>query len=138
MSQDTDAFERIYKIVRQIPAGRVATYGQVALVAGAATPRVVGFALAAVPPGSDVPWQRVINSGGRISLRREGGESPEQARRLRAEGVVFDRLGRVDFAEVAWPGPSWRWLEENGFDIEAITLRSAGRRREGAWRRWRF
>lgn len=138
MSKDSDAFERIYKVVRQIPAGQVATYGQVALLAGAATPRVVGFALAAVPPGSDVPWQRVINSGGRISARREGGESPEQARLLRAEGVVLDRLGRVDFAEVAWAGPSWRWLEENGFDIEAITLRSAGRRREGAWRRWRF
>ncbi len=138
MSQDRDAFERIYRIVRQIPPGRVATYGQVALIAGAATPRVVGFALAAVPPDSGVPWQRVINSEGRISLRKEGGESPEQARLLRAEGVIFDRLGRVDFGEVAWPGPSWRWLEENGFDIEAITLRSAGRRREGAWRRWRF
>lgn len=131
-------FERIYQIVEQIPRGRVATYGQVALIAGAPTPRVVGFAMAGLPQHSTVPWHRVINSQGRLALRKDGGESPEQARLLRAEGVIFDRLGRVDFEQVAWPGPSWQWIEENGFDLEAITLRSRDRRRTGAWLRWGF
>ena len=131
-------FERIYRIVNQIPRGRVATYGQVALIAGAPTPRIVGFAMAGLPQHSTVPWHRVINSQGRLAIRKDGGESPEQARLLRAEGVIFDRLGRVDFNQVAWPGPSWQWLEENGFDLEAITLRSQDRRRTGAWLRWGF
>lgn len=132
------SFERIYRIVEQIPAGQVATYGQIALIAGLATARIVGYAMASLPAGSGVPWQRVINSQGRISLRKEGGESPEQARLLRAEGVFFDRLGRVDFEQVAWPGPSWHWLEENGFDLETIVLKSHDRRRTGPWLRWGF
>lgn len=134
----TAIFARIHDVVRQIPEGCVATYGQVALIAGAATPRIVGFAMGALPNGSDVPWQRVINSQGRVSLRRDGGRAPEQARRLRAEGVLFDRLGRVDFETVGWTGPAWDWLQDHGFDIDEIILRSRNIRRRGAWVRWHF
>ncbi len=127
----------IYRVVQQVPAGQVATYGQIALVAGAPSARLVGRALARLPAGRrDVPWHRVINSQGRISPRAEGDGTAEQARRLRAEGVLLDAKGRVDFAAVAWTGPSWAWLARNGFDLEELVLRSRARRRTGAWCRW--
>ena len=128
--------ERIHDVTRQVPAGRVATYGQIALVAGANSARRVGRAMAMLPAGSDVPWHRVINSQGKISVRRDGGPDPEQKRRLRREGVWLDRLGRVDLPAVAWPGPSWQWLEANGYDIEGVILRSQRKARQGAWVNW--
>ena len=128
--------ERIRQVARQIPAGQVATYGQVALVAGANSARRVGRAMAMLPAGSDVPWHRVINSQGKISIRRHGGPDPEQKRRLRIEGVRLDRQGRVDLRAVAWPGPSWQWLEVNGYDIESLILRSQSKGKHGAWVNW--
>ncbi|MBM3306844.1 MAG: MGMT family protein [Candidatus Eisenbacteria bacterium] len=98
--------ERIHAVVRLIPAGRVATYGQVAAVAGRCTPRMVGYAMAAVPAGSGVPWHRVINAAGRISLRGEGGEV--QRALLEREGVAFDDGGRVDLETHLWAGPRRR------------------------------
>lgn len=103
--ENTGLHERIYEVVRMVPSGRVATYGQIAEIAGRCTPRMVGYAMAAVPFGSDVPWQRVINSQGRISVRGDGGESPEQRAMLDAEGVVFSASGRVDLREFGWTGP---------------------------------
>lgn len=107
---------RIYAVVRQIPPGRVATYGQIAAIVGDCTPRMVGYAMAAVPPGSNVPWHRVINAQGKISLRADGGGAVEQRARLEAEGIHFDAEGRVNLRRVQWPGPSMEWLLENGFD----------------------
>ena len=135
---DDALFKRIYAVVRQVPRGQVATYGQIALVAGLPSARIAGHAMAALPAGSKVPWHRVLNSQGRISLRKEGGSDREQRRRLQAEGVHFDGKGRVDFGEVGWEGPRWSWLEKNGFDIEELALRSQQKRRTGAWRRWRL
>lgn len=92
-------FRRVYRVVRLIPRGQVATYGQVALLAG--TPRgarAVGWALRALDEDTaqKVPWHRVVNATGGISPRP--GLSPEvQRRRLRAEGVRF-RHGHVDLA----------------------------------------
>ena len=131
-------YPRIYDLVRQVPAGEVATYGQVAFVAELATPRIVGYAMAALPGGSDVPWYRVVNSAGRISPRREGDADHRQRERLVAEGVLFDSRGRVDFRRVGWRGPSWAWLEVNGYDVGALIWRSEGLRRVGAWSRWAF
>ncbi len=128
--------ERICQVARQIPAGQVATYGQIALVAGANSARRVGRAMAMLPAGSNVPWHRVINSQGKISIRRHGGPDPEQKRRLRIEGVRLDRQGRVDLPAVAWPGPSWQWLEVNGYDIESLILRSQSKGKHGAWVNW--
>lgn len=137
--QDRQLYDRIYAVVRQVPKGQVTTYGQVALVAGASSPRIVGYAMSSLPSGSDVPWHRVINSQGRISPRRDGADdSPEQRRLLLAEEVRFGPAGRVDFAEVAWPGPSWQWLQDNGFDIETLMIKSGRLSRTGVWCRWRL
>lgn len=95
-------YRRIYAVVCQIPPGRVATYGQVASIVGRCTARVVGYAMAALPSGTDVPWHRVINHQGKISLRATGDASLEQRERLEAEGVTFDSQARVDFNKVGW------------------------------------
>lgn len=95
-------YMRIYAAVRQIPAGRVASYGQIAKLIGAATPRQVGYAMAATPPRSGIPWHRVINSKGEISARADGKPDARQKRLLRDEGIVFDRHGRVDFERYGW------------------------------------
>ncbi|MFQ5995739.1 MAG: MGMT family protein [Acidiferrobacterales bacterium] len=97
------SYVRIYAVVRRIPPGKVATYGQVAAIAGSCTPRTVGYAMAAVPIGTDIPWHRVINHEGRVSKRRGGGEL-RQRKMLEAEGVWFDAQGRVDFERVGWRG----------------------------------
>ncbi len=100
----------VWDLVRQIPPGRVAAYGQI----GALIPppggmplkdydafraRWVGGAMAACP--EDVPWWRVINAQGKISLRRG---SEEQRARLEAEGVEFDERGCVDLKKFGWEG----------------------------------
>ncbi|MBN2565007.1 MAG: MGMT family protein [Candidatus Eisenbacteria bacterium] len=101
----TGLHARIYAVARLIPVGRVATYGQIATIAGGCTPRMVGYAMAAVPPGSDVPWHRVINSRGRISLSPEGEGYRIQKALLESEGVVFDENGRADLGRFGWIGP---------------------------------
>ena len=95
--------ERIYGLVRNIPPGRVATYGQIAEFAGRCTPRMVGYAMASVPHGSDIPWHRVINSRGRVSLQGEGRDI--QCGLLEAEGVAFGPDGRIDLGVFGWVGP---------------------------------
>ncbi len=98
------SYERIYRVVRRIPAGKVATYGQVAAMAGLpGQARQVGYALNALPRGTDVPWQRVINAKGEISPRGDGSRWEEYQRHLlEEEGVVFDPRGRVDFERFRW------------------------------------
>ena len=108
------SYARIYQVVRQIPCGRVATYGQIAAICGLGTARTVGYAMAAITV-KDVPWQRVVNSAGKISVRAAGKEDPTQRRLLMQEGVVFDSRGRVNFDIVGWEGPDMDWLEENGY-----------------------
>jgi methylated-DNA-protein-cysteine methyltransferase-like protein len=94
-------YHRIYALVRQIPAGHVATYGQLARLVGC-TPRTVGFALAALPAGNKIPWQRVVNRQGRISPRSEGEGSHLQSALLAGEGLSFDPLGRIDLSAHLW------------------------------------
>lgn len=113
--KDAPLYERIYAVVGQIPPGKVATYGQIALIVGGCTARMVGYAMAALPFGSDVPWQRVINRQGKISPRAAGNGSARQRQFLEAEGVRFDQKNRVDFEEAGWLGPDWGWLEFHGF-----------------------
>jgi methylated-DNA-protein-cysteine methyltransferase-like protein len=98
--------QRIHDVVARIPRGRVATYGQIARIArlpGQA--RLVGYALHALPAGTRLPWQRVVNSKGEISV---GGESGARQRQLlEAEGVRFDERGRIELSAFQWrPDPS--------------------------------
>ena len=123
--KNAPVYERIYAVTRQIPPGQVATYGQIAAIVGECTARMVGYAMAALPFGTDVPWQRVINSQGKISLRAGGNGGALQRQLLEAEGVRFDpKTGSVDFNQVGWPGPDWEWLEQNGFQPAPILRNS--------------
>ncbi len=98
----SDAYARIYAVVREIPEGRVATYGQVAALAGRpGHARQVGYALHA-SSGDDVPWHRVINARGEISPRSEPGSEPLQRVMLEDEGVEFDARGRVSLRRYRW------------------------------------
>jgi len=98
-------YQRIYAIVRQIPPGKVASYGQVSRIVGGCTARMVGYAMAAL--GStrdipDVPWQRVINSAGKISPHGMGLGSAIQRQLLEEEGVEFNLAGIIDFDRFGW------------------------------------
>jgi methylated-DNA-protein-cysteine methyltransferase-like protein len=95
----------IHQIVSRIPRGRVATYGQIAELAGIpGQARRVGYALSALPPRSRVPWHRVLNAKGEISLPRESASATAQRKLLRAEGVVFAANGRVSLDRFQWRG----------------------------------
>ncbi len=90
-------WETIYRAVRKVPRGRVASYGQIAELAGLeGHARQVGYALHALPDGSGVPWHRVINAKGEISPRSAGDSHELQRMLLDAEGVKFDERGRVE------------------------------------------
>ena len=105
-------YQRILLIARQIPRGRVATYGQIAWIEGNCTPRMVGYALGGLEDDSDVPWQRVVNASGGVSPR-PGAE--RQHALLQAEGVQFDEASKIDFDRYGWDGPDPEWLEAHGF-----------------------
>jgi methylated-DNA-protein-cysteine methyltransferase-like protein len=97
------SYARIYAVVRQIPYGRVATYGQVAELAGLkGHARQVGYALHALPTGTRVPWHRVVNAAGKVSLRSDPGAEITQRILLEREGVPFDLGGRIALARVSW------------------------------------
>ena len=94
--------DRIYSVVRAIPRGRVATYGQVAQLAGLpGHARLVGYALAALDVDSDVPWHRVVNARGGISLSPGSHAARAQRALLEAEGVVLG-AGSVPLDRYRW------------------------------------
>jgi methylated-DNA-protein-cysteine methyltransferase-like protein len=100
----SDSHQRIYEAVRQIPKGRVATYGQIASVAGLGRhARLVGYALNVCD--DDLPWHRVINARGEISERSDPSGGGLQRDRLLEEGVGFDDRGRVSLARFQWKSP---------------------------------
>ncbi|PID66323.1 MAG: methyltransferase [Gammaproteobacteria bacterium] len=92
----------VYEIVLQIPAGRVATYGQIAQLLGLPRhARHVGFALSRLDPDSRVPWHRVVNFQGKTHPRHAGRTS-FQKECLAAEGVVFNQSGNVSLKTYQW------------------------------------
>ncbi len=96
-------WERVYGVVRRIPSGRVATYGQVARLAGlAGQARQVGYALHAAGPERRLPWHRVLNARGEISPRATPGFDGLQRQLLEREGICFDGGGRVCLARFGW------------------------------------
>ena len=99
VKDEPDINHRIWQVVTLIPAGKVATYGDVARLAGLpGAARRVGAALRALPPDTRIPWHRVINAQGKISLPEGSRAQYTQRERLEAEGVVFSRARRVDLA----------------------------------------
>lgn len=99
-------YAAVYRLVAQIPAGKVTTYGQIARWLGhPSAARAVGYALHALPTGSDIPWQRVINVAGRVSSRCDRHYEGIQRALLEAEGVRFDSYGSVDLQRFSWRGP---------------------------------
>jgi len=101
----SDFFRQVYRVVSTIPAGQVATYGQIAAYVGnPRAARTVGWALHGLPAGSGVPWHRVINAQGAISTSREGSRAAQQRAMLEEEGILFDERGRTDLARYGWKG----------------------------------
>lgn len=100
------SYDRIYAVVRQIPPGCVATYGQIADLAGLpGQARLVGYALYRVDGNSDVPWHRVINAKGEISESpwRQGNDDLQRVL-LEQEGIPFSTAGRVNLRDYRWDG----------------------------------
>lgn len=93
-------YERIYAVIRRVPSGNVVTYGRVAEAADCSGPRQVGYALHALGERTVVPWHRVINAQGAISLT--GAAAITQRLRLETEGVRFNARGRVDLDLFGW------------------------------------
>jgi len=110
MAATPESYRRIYAIVARIPPGRVATYGQVAELARLPRQaRLVGYALSALSADSDVPWHRVVNAKGQISVRGDGlGHEELQAQLLRREGVKLT-AGAIPLTTYRWtPRPPRR------------------------------
>jgi methylated-DNA-protein-cysteine methyltransferase-like protein len=100
--------ERVYRMVRRVPHGRVVSYGGIAALLGQPrAARGVGQALHALPDGSDVPWWRVVNRNGEISIRGVPHGAQLQRALLEGEGVEFGSVGRVDWKRFGWDG-QWR------------------------------
>ncbi len=95
--------ERVYDCVRRIPRGRIVNYGSVAALVGEPrAARGVGYALSHLPPGTDVPWWRVVNRRGAISTSRLNGLAQRQRAILESEGVVFDVDGEASWERFGW------------------------------------
>jgi methylated-DNA-protein-cysteine methyltransferase-like protein len=98
--------EAVWAMVRRVPRGRATSYGAIAAYLGSPrAARGVGYALSALPADTDVPWWRVVNHVGRVSIKGAPGLPALQRRLLQKEGVRFDRRGRVDFERFGWDGP---------------------------------
>jgi methylated-DNA-protein-cysteine methyltransferase-like protein len=98
-----ETYQRIYRVVDRIPRGRVATYGQIAQLAGVpGHARQVGYALHSLPDGQAIAWHRVINAKGEISVRSDGRSERLQRALLEREGVEFDDAARISLHRFRW------------------------------------
>jgi methylated-DNA-protein-cysteine methyltransferase-like protein len=97
-------FQLIYAVVAQVPKGCVATYGQIARLAGLPRrARLVGYALNALAKGNKLPWHRIVNAKGQVSERGDDGAGASlQRKRLEREGIKFDRRGVISLAQYRW------------------------------------
>jgi methylated-DNA-protein-cysteine methyltransferase related protein len=106
MNMPSPTYAAVYKVVKKIPRGRVATYGQIAALAGMPrAARQVGYALRATPDNVKIPWHRVVNAQGRVSMRlkdwQSGGDDLQKIL-LEAEGVEFDEAGKMNLKRYRW------------------------------------
>ena len=103
----TDFRAAVLAVVARIPRGRLASYGQVALLAGfPQRPRQVGMVLSGLPEGTDLPWHRVVNTRGYVPSRGRWWGAFEQIGRLRDEGIAVDDQGNLDLEAHRWDGGS--------------------------------
>jgi len=103
-----DVYASIWDEVKKIPRGRVSTYGTIARLAGLpGQARLVGYAMFNLPEGAGVPWHRVVNAGGKISLPPGRASAGKQRLLLAREGVKFTG-GKLDLRTVGWPEASFR------------------------------
>ncbi len=123
-NEAVNIYQKMLLVVREIPLGRVATYGQIAWIAGAATPRMAGYALGGLPADTDVPWQRVVNRKGGISPRGDPMATDRQRRLLAEEGIRFKPDGCIDLDRFGWDGPDPEWLEAH--DLTLLPWRARG------------
>ena len=100
-NRKTGIYRKIYERVRCVPHGRVTTYGEVARMVGCSA-RQVGYAMAAAPLDEGIPWQRVVNRLGRISVRNSGHPDLRQQLILEEEGVNFSSSGKIDLERFGW------------------------------------
>lgn len=105
---------RVYRMVRRVPSGRVVSYGGIAALLGSPrAARGVGQALRTLPDGSDVPWWRVVNRNGEISIRGITHGPQLQRALLEGEGVEFSDSGRIDWKRFGWDG-EWKGRGRRG------------------------
>ncbi|PKO07137.1 MAG: cysteine methyltransferase [Chloroflexi bacterium HGW-Chloroflexi-3] len=102
MSKKITYRDIVFDIVKQIPAGKVASYGQISKLIPGCTARMVGYALASLPNDSGVPWQRVINSKGKISPHGAGFGSAMQRALLEQEGIIFSKDNSIEMSIYSW------------------------------------
>ena len=101
--RSTGFFEQVYEIVTQIPAGYVATYGQIAKLAGRPhAARIVGYAMHSAPSGEGLPCHRVVNRRGELAPGSVFGGGGVQRAMLEDEGIVFLADGRIDMKNHLW------------------------------------
>ncbi|WP_428407801.1 MGMT family protein [Hyphococcus sp.] len=112
MATDYDA---IHVLIREVPKGEVASYGMIASLLPGVGPRQVARAMWTAP--KTLAWYRIITASG-APADHSGAE--EQRRRLKKEGVAFKKNGSVDWAQCRWKGPSQKWLDKSGREIEEV------------------
>jgi methylated-DNA-protein-cysteine methyltransferase related protein len=116
----------VLKLVRDVPKGRIASYGMIADFLPGINARMVGRALAELDEGSTVPWHRIVQAEGTIADRPS---AEEQRIRLVCEGVTFKQNGAADWKTSRWEGPSPAWIKKSGADMERVMLTVANWRR---------
>jgi methylated-DNA-protein-cysteine methyltransferase-like protein len=105
----SENYKRIYAAIKKVPRGKVATYGQIAALAGIPRhARQVGYALHSLPEGSKLPWHRIVNAAGKISPRGLNGSDEWQRILLEDEGVEFGLAGRINLRKYRWEGKAKR------------------------------
>ncbi len=118
MATDNDA---IHALIREVPAGEVASYGMIASLLPGVGPRMVARAMRSAPSG--LKWYRILTASG-APADHSGAE--KQRRLLKEEGVVFKRNGAVDWGQCRWKGPTQKWLDKSGREIEEVMEIIAG------------
>ena len=111
----------IHDLIREVPKGEAASYGMIASLLPGVGPRMVARAMRSAP--RDLKWYRIVTASG-APADHSGAE--EQRRRLKQEGVVIKKNGAVDWSQSRWKGPSQKWVEKSGMEIEEVMEIIAG------------